>query len=90
MSNFVFRNYDLKSIKNLLKEIGKERYECALKDSKIQHKPMRMEGFYIEFEVDTLDINLYYRYPSRVSFLIMPVLGYWAVPHQNWILERTD
>ncbi|GEM_PF-1413816 len=91
MSNIVvFRNYDLASIRQLLKEIGKERYECALKDENIVQKPLGMEGFFVEYEVDTKEINLYYKYPSKITLFIMPVLGYWGVPVKGWELHRKE
>ncbi|WP_291967640.1 hypothetical protein [Maribacter sp.] len=91
MSKTVFRNYDIKRIKALLKEIGKDRYECALKDlGLIEQKPISMDGFFVEYETDTHDIYLYYRYPSRVVFKIMPVLGFWNVPNDFWVRERKE
>ncbi|MFT5737343.1 MAG: hypothetical protein ACJAU2_001840 [Maribacter sp.] len=88
MSEIIFRNYDLTAIRQLLKEVGKERYECALKDQGIEQKPLGMNGFFVEFEVDTKDINLYYKYPSKVTLFIMPVLGFWGVPIDEWVLTR--
>ncbi|TDT46918.1 hypothetical protein CLV90_0982 [Maribacter spongiicola] len=88
MSEIVFRNYDITAIKKLLKEIGKERYEAALLNRSITQKPLVMKGFFVEFEVNTKDVNLYYRYPSRITLFIMPVLGYWAVPTFGWELYR--
>jgi len=89
MSKIIFRNYDLKRIKDLLKEIGKERYVAALKDAGLhENKPLSMDGFFVEFEPDTLDFNLYYKYPSRVIKFIMPVLGYWNVPIDDWVRDR--
>jgi hypothetical protein len=86
----VFRNSDLTAIRQLLKEIGKERYECALKDQRIEQKPLGMDGFFVEYEVDTKDINLYYKYPSKITLFIMPVLGFWGVPNAGWELSRKD
>jgi hypothetical protein len=89
MSKTVFRNYNITSIKALLKEIGKERYECALKDNGLhENKPISMDGFFVEYETDTHDVNLYYKYPSRVVCYIMPVLGFWNVPNDFWVRER--
>lgn len=88
MSRVVFRNFDNKAIRQLLKEIGKERYECALKDAGIDSKPMSMEGFFVEYETETSKVNLYYKYPSRTIFLIMPVHGFWGVPNDGWELHR--
>ncbi|CAG2533791.1 hypothetical protein MAR621_03837 [Maribacter dokdonensis] len=46
-----------------------------------------MKGFYVEYETDTNDIYLYYRYPSQVAFKIMPVLGFWNLPYDDWVRE---
>ena len=89
MSKTVFRNYDIKVIKALLKEIGQERYNCALKDVGLfESKPLSMDGFFVEYETDTHDVNLYYKYPSRIICYIIPVLGFWNVPIDNWVRER--
>ncbi|MBM1106047.1 hypothetical protein JQC67_07860 [Aurantibacter crassamenti] len=90
MSKIIFRNYDKNAVRQLLKEVGKERYDCALKDAGITQKPLTLEGFYFEYEMNTdnIELNLYYRYPSRITILIMPVLGYWAVPDGGWEILR--
>lgn len=88
MSKIVFRNFDVNSIKKLLKEIGKDRYLDALDDNNIIQKPLTMKGFFVEYEVDTKDVNLYHKYPSGITLYIMPVLGYWAVPFDGWELHR--
>lgn len=90
MSKVVFRNFNKKAIRQLLKEIGKERYECAINDSEIEHNPLSLEGFFVEYETVTQKINLYFRYPSRVDFLIMPVLGFWGVPNDGWEMHRKE
>jgi len=54
---------DLIAVRQLLKEVDKERYESALKNQGIAQKPLGMNGFFVEYEVDTKDINLYYQYP---------------------------
>jgi hypothetical protein len=53
-------------------------------------KPLGMDGFFVEYEVDTKDINLYYKYPSKITLFIMPVLGFWGVPNAGWELSRKD
>ncbi|KKM95099.1 hypothetical protein LCGC14_1191610 [marine sediment metagenome] len=55
MSELVFRNYDKKAVRALLKEIGKDRYECALKDQNFLGNPLSMDGFFVEYgyEADT-------------------------------------
>ena len=54
------------------------------------HKPLSLDGFYFEYEMNTDDIelNLYYTFPSKVTYLIMPVLGFWAVPYEGWEMTR--
>lgn len=80
-----------KAVRALLKEIGKERYECALKDAGLlEQKPITLTGFFFEFETGTGMINLYHRYPSRGVYFIMPVLGFGAVPDKNWEMTRKD
>jgi len=88
MSKVVFRNYDKKSIKLLMKEIGKERFTAAVLDSGMESLPLSMEGFFVEFEPDKNDFVFYYRYPSGVVFRLMSVLGFWAVPEEKWVKER--
>ncbi|UII79987.1 hypothetical protein [Flagellimonas sp. CMM7] len=88
MSKEVFRNYDKKAIKSLIREMGKERFDCAIKDSGMESRPLTMEGFFIEFQPDKEDFILYYMYPSRVVFKIISVLGFWAVPDSGWVKER--
>jgi hypothetical protein len=89
MSKTVFRNYDKKAIKSLLKEIGKTRFEVALEDAGMT-KPLSMDGFFVEYETETQDFNLYYEYPSKTVFYLLPVLGFWSVPTDNWIRERKE
>ncbi|CAZ96850.1 hypothetical protein [Zobellia galactanivorans] len=87
MSKVVFRHTDLKVIKLLLKELGKERYDCALKDSGLsQSKPITMHGFFIEW--DEGNIDLHYTYPSGRSFKLMTVLGMQRIPFEGWELVR--
>jgi len=89
MSKTVFRNNPITSIKALLKEIGMGRYECALKDNGLfESKPISMDGFLVEYETDTHDVNLYYTYPSRVVCFIIPVLGFWNVPIYYRVRDR--
>ena len=91
MSKVVFRNSDRKAVRALLKEVGKERYYCALDDAGLsQSKPLGLSGFFFEYETGTGMINLYHRYPIGAVFLIMPVLGFWAVPHYGWEMARKD
>ncbi|NHF60165.1 hypothetical protein FK220_012475 [Flavobacteriaceae bacterium TP-CH-4] len=85
----VFRNQDKKVIRQLLKEIGRERYECALADAGlIEQPPISMDGFYIEYDTEVKEFGLFYRYPSRSSYFIMSVLGYWNIPLSGWEYER--
>tara|TARA_R110001583_G_scaffold96627_2_gene241007 strand:+ start:1635 stop:1904 length:270 start_codon:yes stop_codon:yes gene_type:complete len=87
MSKIIFINRDKKAIRQLLKEIGKERYECALSDAGLSEmKPIAMDGFFVEW--DNYDVVLFYRYPSGIVYRIMDVLGYWGVPIHGWELKR--
>lgn len=90
MSKLVFRNYNKKAIKNLMREMGKERFECALKDSGMPNKPDSMEGFYLEFRVPEQDHYLIYMYPSETTFELMVVNGFWAIPQEGWELKRVE
>lgn len=90
MSELVFRNYDKKAVRRLLIEIGKERYECALKDAKFTSPPLSLEGFFFEFEIDTGNINLYFRFPMCQPIFVMPTLGFWAVPDKGWEMFRKN
>lgn len=90
MSKIVFRNYDKKAIKNILKEMGKERYECALKDAGFLDKPLSMEGFFIEHEPDTGNEELYFLFPMCKPKHLMSVLGFWAVPDEGWKKFRKE
>ncbi len=88
MSKVVFRNYDEDAIKELFHEAGKERVRAAIKDSGMPNTPSSMEGFFLEYEMDTGEIKAYFRYPSNTTFFILPVLGYWRVPTERWVMER--
>nr|WP_298929880.1 hypothetical protein [uncultured Allomuricauda sp.] len=88
MSKLVFRNYDEKAIVSLMKEIGKERVRCAIKDSGMESRPLTMEGFFIEFQPEKEDFILFFRYPSGVLFELMSVLGFWRIPEKGWEKER--
>jgi hypothetical protein len=87
MSKIAFRNYDKQAIKALLKEMGKDRYECALRDVGLSDmKPMGLTGFFIEW--NDMEVRLYHRYPSGTELFIVDVLGFWAVPNEGWVRVR--
>jgi len=44
----VYRNYNLKIIRELLKEIGVYKYEQALQNMQVKQKPLSMKGWYLE------------------------------------------
>ncbi len=88
MSKIVFRNSDKQAIRQLLKEMGKERYECALKDSGFLGKPLSLEGFHVEYETDTGNIEMYFTFPMSEPKHVMSVLGFWAVPDKGWEMFR--
>lgn len=81
-SKILFRNYDRKTIRELLKEIGKHRYELALENLKVTQKPLGMEGWYIE--ANEYYVRLCYRYPSRYVLMLMDVDRFNNIPVQGW------
>ncbi|PKA97799.1 hypothetical protein B0O79_1469 [Flavobacteriaceae bacterium MAR_2009_75] len=81
-SKILFRNYDRKTIRNLLIEIGQHRYELALENMKVTQKPIGMEGWYIE--ANEYYLKLCYRYPSRYVLMLMDVDRYNNIPTQGW------
>lgn len=90
MSKIVFRNYDKKAIRNLLREIGKERYQYAIDDADFISPPLSMEGFFVEYEPWSGNIELYFRFPMCQPQHIMSVLGYWAVTKEGWQMLRKE
>ncbi len=78
----IYRNYDLKTIRELLKEIGKHKYEQALENMKVTQKPLNMEGWYLEASEHYL--KLCYQYPSRFVLMLMDVTRYDNIPRQGW------
>lgn len=79
----IYRNYDLKAIKILLKEIGRYRYEIALEQMKIQQPPLGMKGFYLETNMECTFLK--YRYPIGVTITIMKVDEFEQIPETGWI-----
>ena len=89
MSNIIYRNHDLKVIKELLKEIGKHRYEQALENMQVTHRPLGMKGWYLE--ANQYYLKICYKYPSRIVLMLMDVDRYNNIPRQGWeriILEQ--
>ncbi|MDV7138243.1 hypothetical protein R3X28_05115 [Maribacter sp. TH_r10] len=82
MSTIKYRNYDLKVIKELLKEIGKHRYEQALEHMQVKQKPLGMKGWYLEATNNYL--RLCYKYPSRYVLMLMDVDRYHNIPVKGW------
>lgn len=82
MSNIVYRNHDLKIIRELLKEIGEHCYEMALEQMKVTQKPLGMPGWYIEANEHYL--KLCYRYPSRAVLKLMDVDNFRNIPRHGW------
>jgi len=78
----VYRNFDRKTIRQLLKEIGKHKYEQALENMKVRQKPLSMEGWYLEASPHYLRIC--YKYPSRFVLMLMDVDRYNNIPRQGW------
>ena len=85
MSKIVFRNNNTKAIKNILKQIGKDDYIIALKENGlIEQPPTSMSGFYLEFDVDSRDIDIWHQYGGGYRFKIISALGYWEIPNEGW------
>ncbi len=78
----VYRNYDLKVIRELMKEIGRHRYEEALKNMQVSQRPLTMTGWYLEASQHYL--KLCYRYPSRYILMLMDVDRYENLPRYGW------
>ncbi len=78
----IYRNHDRNTIRKLLKEIGKHRYELALDNMKVRHKPLSMEGWYLEANEHYL--RLCYQYPSRFILMLMDVSRFENIPRQGW------
>lgn len=86
MSNIIYRNRDTKAIRKLLIVIGKHKYEQALMDMKIKHRPLTMEGFYLESNNYCIFLN--YRYPIGHVQSIMKVEQFDAIPKNGWELIK--
>ena len=84
----VYRNNDTKIIRELLKEIGKLRYEKVLEDMNVTDKPNSMKGWYLESMSN--EIMLCYRYPSRYVLIIMDVVKFNNIPTKGWELIITE
>ena len=82
MSIVLYRNYDKKVIKELLKEIGKHRYEQALENMQVKHKPLSMQGWYLE--ANNSYLRLCYKYPSRYVLMLMDVERFNNIPVKGW------
>lgn len=78
----VYRNHDLITIRELLKEIGKHRYEQALENMKVRQKPLSMKGWYLEASEHYL--RLCYQYPSRYILMLMDVSRFKNIPIKGW------
>ncbi len=63
-------------------EIGRHRYEQALEQMQVTHKPLTMDGWYLEASADYL--KLCYRYPSRYVLMLMDVGRYTNIPRHGW------
>lgn len=88
MSKKVFINNNKKAIKAILDKIGKEAYYEALKKQGLEEqKPISMNGFYLQFEVDSKDLDIWYRYPGGLKVKLLSALGYWEVPVKGWEMD---
>ncbi len=82
MSKIKYRNFDLKIIRELLKEIGKHRYEQALENMQVKEAPVGMKGWYLEATEGYL--RLCYKYPSRHVLMLMDVFRFNNIPVKGW------
>lgn len=83
MSKILYRNYNTKVIRELLKEIGEYRYNQALENMKIGNsKPTSMEGFYLE--ATEYYLKICYMYPSRFVLKLMDVDRFNHIPVKGW------
>ena len=78
----IYRNHDLQIIRELLKEIGKYKYEQALENMQVKQKPLGMKGWYLEASEHYL--KLCYLYPSRVRLMLIDVSRFENVPRHGW------
>ena len=85
MSKYVFRYYDLKVIKVLIKEIGYYEFQTNLDNMKLS-KPLTMKGFYLENNLNCT--FLVYRYPL-VACKIMKVNRY-NLPIEGWQMVKVE
>ncbi len=84
----VYRNYDTKIIRELLKEIGKHRYEQALENLNVRHRPLSMKGWYLE--ASNHYMRLCYKYPSRYVLMLMDIERYTNIPRKGWERIKTE
>ena len=80
--SILYRNFDQKAIRELLMEIGKHKYEQALKNMQVSQRPLGMKGWYLEANEHYL--RLCYRYPSRYVLMLMDVDRFENIPVQGW------
>ena len=80
--SIVYRNYDLKIIRELLKEIGRHKYEQALENMQVRQKPLTMKGWYLEAREGY--VKLCYKYPSRHILMLLDVERYRNIPANGW------
>lgn len=84
----IYRNHNRKIIRELLKEIGRHKYEQALENMKVTSKPLGMDGWYLEASEHYL--KLCYRYPSRFVLMLMDVGRFQNIPRNGWERIKTD
>lgn len=86
--NIIYRNYDLKIIRLLMKEIGKHRYEMALQNMQVTQPPISMKGWYLE--ANEFGLKLCHQYPSRFVLKLMDVDRFINIPRQGWERIKTE
>ena len=78
----VYRNHDRKTIRELLKEIGRHKYEQALEHMQVKQRPVSMGRWYLESCEHYL--KLCYQYPTSYVLMLMDVERFNNIPREGW------
>lgn len=82
MKNIVWQYHNGKTIRKLLVEIGRYRYERALEQMQVSQQPLSMDGFFLEANDDCTFLK--YRYPIGVITTIMKIDEFESLPLEGW------
>jgi len=83
----IYRNYDRKTIRALIVEIGEVKYKEALENMKVIQPPISMNGWYLE--ADRFGLKLCHRYPIGHILKLMDVDKYRNIPREGWERIKT-